>query len=360
MAHETYDEFWQARTPLPHLRDVKPAVLVTGGFFDAQDLYGPLKTYATLEKHNPGTPSFLVMGPWRHGGWARGSGDRYGNYYFGSETGTFYRDQIERPFFNYYLKDEGELGTAEASIFITGSNEWKFFEAWPPPSTESENLYLQEDGALGFNPPLGADAYAAYVSDPANPVPNTEEIVVTRDDRYVIQDQRYAAAREDVITFESDILTEDLTFTGDLFAHLFVSTTGTDADFIVKLIDVYPDDMTCKLPDGGCTDPMGGYQHMVRGEVMRAKFRNSFEFPEALVPEEITEVSFDMQDIAHTFRAGHKMMVQIHSSWFPMVDRNPQQFLNMREVTEDDYQTATHRVYFSNEFPSHLTLKALR
>jgi putative CocE/NonD family hydrolase len=341
MAHETYDAFWQARTPLPHLRNVKPAVLVTGGFFDAQDLYGPLKTYATIEEHNPETPNFLVMGPWRHGGWARGAGDRYGNYYFGSNTSEYYRAEIERPFFNHYLKGEGSADIPEASIFITGSNEWRSFEAWPPPESEARPLYLLPNGGLGFEAPFTRDDYVEYVSDPQNPVPNTQQIVVTRDDRYVIQDQRYAAEREDVVVFETEDLSEDLTFAGDLYAHLYVSTTGTDADFVVKLIDVYPDDASCELPDGGCTDPMGGYQQMVRGD------------------GEVTEVSFDMEDIAHTFRKGHKMMVQIHSTWFPMVDRNPQRFMNMREVAEGDYQVATHRVYFSSDYPSHLSLRAL-
>lgn len=359
MAHETYDEFWQARTPLPHLLNVKPAVLVTGGFFDAQDLYGPLKTYATIEEHNPDTPNFLVMGPWRHGGWARGSGDRYGNYYFGSDTGIYYRENIERPFFNYYLKDEGQLDIAEASIFVTGSNEWLFFDAWPPANAEPAHLFLQSDGGLGFDQPSAESGFAEYVSDPERPVPHTPQMQITRDDRYVIQDQRYASTREDVVVFESEPLTDDLTFVGDLFAHLFVETTGTDADFIVKLIDVYPENAECELPNKDCSEPMGGYQQMVRGETMRAKYRNSFEYPVPLVPGEVTKVSFDMQDIAHTFRAGHKMMVQIHSTWFPMVDRNPQRFLNMREVTEDDYQVATQRIYFSKEFPSHLTLKTL-
>lgn len=359
MEHGTYDAFWQARTPLPHLREVQPAVLVVGGFFDAQDLYGPLKTYAAIERQNPQTPNFLVMGPWWHGGWARGAGDRYGQFYFDQRTSEFYRDNIEFPFFQHFLQDEGVLGLAEASIFITGTNVWHFFEAWPPPAATPKNLYLQPDGGLSLEPPTGADAFAEYVSDPAKPVPHTPEIVVYRDDRYVVQDQRFASTRPDVLVFESEPLEEDLTVAGDLFASLFVSTTGTDADFIVKLIDVHPGDARCGLPEGGCSTPMGGLQAMVRGEVMRAKFRNSFEHPEPMTPGEVTEVTFDMQDVAHTFKKGHRLMVQVQSTWFPMVDRNPQTFVDIYHATEEDYQKATHRVYFSRNYPSHLKLKVL-
>lgn len=359
MEHGTYDAYWQARTPLPHLRDVRPAVLVVGGFFDAQDLYGPLKTYATLERHNPETPSFLVMGPWWHGGWARGAGDRYGDLYFDQQTSAFYRDNLERTFFNYYLKDEGVLNLHEASIFITGTNAWHFFDAWPPPAARPQRLYLQPGGGLAFTAPEAPEGYAEYVSDPARPVPHTPQIVIYRDDRYVVQDQRFAATRPDVLVFTSEPLEADVTVTGDLFANLFVTTTGTDADFIVKLIDVLPGDAACALPDDDCETPMGGFQMMVRGEVMRARFRNSFEHPEAMVPGEVTEIRFDMQDVAHTFKKGHRMMVQIQSTWFPMVDRNPQTFVDPYHATEADYQKATHRVYFSREHPSHLELKVL-
>jgi putative CocE/NonD family hydrolase len=359
MAHETYDAFWQARTPLPHLRGVAPAVLVVGGFFDAQDLYGPLKTYQAIEQHNPGATNYLVMGPWWHGGWSRGLGDRYGDLWFGQPTALQYQEQIERAFFTAHLRGDGNAGLPEASIFITGSNEWAAFDAWPPRQAARRNLYLQPGGGLGFEMPTGAADAAAYVSDPARPVPNTPQVVVTRDDRYLIQDQRYASTRPDVLVFETPVLEEDLTVAGDLFAHLFVSTTGTDADYIVKLIDVYPGTARCELPEGGCSVPMGGFQQMVRGEVMRAKFRDSFEHPTPLVPGEITRVRFDMQDVAHTFRRGHRMMVQIHSTWFPMVDLNPQQFLNIRTATEADFRVATHRVHLSASYPSHLEMRVL-
>ncbi|MEM6287252.1 MAG: CocE/NonD family hydrolase [Bacteroidota bacterium] len=356
--NDTYNAYWQARTPLPHLRDVQPAVLVTGGWFDAQDLYGPLKTYATLEANNA-TPSFLAMGPWWHGGWARGAGDRYGDLYFEQETADWYRENIEATFFESTLKGGGTPDLPEASVFVTGANRWRFFDAWPPRAAREASLFLQPGGGLGFEAPGTAGSFLEYVSDPMRPVPHTPRTVIRRDDRYVIQDQRFAATRPDVLVFESPVLTEDVTLAGDLFATLFVSTTGTDADFVVKLIDVYPGDAECRLPDEDCSVPMGGFQQLVRGEVMRGKFRDSFSDPEPFVPGEVTEVTFDMQDVAHTFKRGHRMMVQVQSSWFPMVDRNPQQFMAIAEATADDYQTATHRVFVSPEHPSHLRVRVL-
>lgn len=359
VAHPTYDAFWKARTPLPHLRGVTPAVLVVGGFFDAQNLYGPLKTYHAVEDHSPETPSYLVMGPWWHGGWAGGPGDRYGDLYFGRPTAEDYRERIERPFFNAFLQDDDAPDLPEASIFLTGDNEWRAFSAWPPTEAHARRLYLEPGGGLAFEAPTAAGAFAEYVSDPTRPVPNTSQVVVTRDDRYLIQDQRFASTRPDVLVFASPVLDSDVTLAGDLVANLFVSTTGTDADFVVKLIDVYPGTARCELPDAPCSVPMGGFEQMVRGEVMRARFRNSFERPEALVPGEVTQVRFDMQDVAHTFRAGHRMMVQVQSSWFPMVDLNPQRFVDIPHASPADRQVATHRVYVSAEHPSHLEVKVL-
>ncbi len=359
MEHPDYDEFWQARTPLPHLKDVKPAVLVVGGFFDAQDLYGPLKTYATVEDNNPGIVNHLVMGPWWHGGWARGSGLRYQDIYFGQPTAAHYREAIELPFFNHYLKDGPDPELPEASIFITGSNQWHAFDRWPPREAREANLYLAPGGGLSFDRPMGADDYAEYVSDPAKPVPHTSQVVINRDDRYLIQDQRFAATRTDVLVFESDVLQEDVTVAGDLFANLYVTTTGEDADFIVKLIDVYPDTASY-VGENPMNVKMGGFQLMVRGEVMRARYRNSFTHPEPMRPGSVTRIEFDMQDVAHTFKAGHRMMVQVQSSWFPMVDRNPQTWVpSIYEAKEEDYQAATHRVYFSRSAPSHLKMKLL-
>ncbi len=355
--HEDYDEYWQARTPLPHLRDVTPAVLVTGGFFDAQDLYGPLKTYHALEDE---TSTFLAMGPWWHGGWARGAGDRYGDLWFGEPTSERYRMEIETPFFRHYLRGlEGDPALPEASIFVTGSNQWKAFDAWPPRASQERSLYLQPNGGLGFDAPTQTAAFAEYVSDPNRPVPNTPEIVIRRDDAYLVEDQRFSSTRPDVLVFETPVLEDDMTLTGDLFATLFVTTTGTDADFIVKLIDVYPGDAQCQIPDGDCSVPMGGFQQLVRGEVMRARYRDSFSEPSALVPGQIEEVTFDMQDVAHTFKRGHRMMVHVQSTWFPMVNRNPQQFMPIFQAEAGDYQTATHRVLLSPEYPSHLSVRVL-
>ncbi|MEM1270704.1 MAG: CocE/NonD family hydrolase, partial [Bacteroidota bacterium] len=356
--HDTYDDYWQARTPLPHLNDVQPAVLVTGGWFDAQDLYGPLKTYSTIEGQNA-TPSYLAMGPWWHGAWARSAGESYGDLYFAQETAVWYRENIEAPFFKAYLKGNGEPDLAEASVFMTGANRWRFFDAWPPRAAREAELYLQPDGGLGFDAPTVAGAFEEYVSDPATPVPHTDKIVIRRDDAFVVQDQRFASTRPDVLVFESPVLEEDVTLAGDLFASLFVTTTGTDADFIVKLIDVYPGDYECRLPDAECSVPMGGFQQLVRGEVMRGKFRDSFTDPEPFTPGEVTEVTFDMQDVAHTFKRGHRMMVQVQSSWFPMVDRNPQQFMEIAKAVDEDYQKATHRVFVSPEHPSHLRVRVL-
>ncbi len=356
--HGTYDAWWQARTPLPHLKDIKVPTMVVGGFFDAQDLYGPLKTYQAIEQNNPDTPGILVMGPWWHGGWSRGDGERYQDIHFGSKTSVYYREHIELPFFNYYLKDKGELTLPEATIFISGSNVWQEFNQWPPEQAELKRLYLQPAGGLSLEMPTGMGDYDEYVSDPDRPVPHTPKIVVRRDDRYVIQDQRFAATRPDVLVYETDILTEDLTLAGELWADLYVSTTGTDADFIVKLIDVYPDTATY-IGANPQNVKMGGFQFMVRGEVMRAKFRDSFEYPEPMTPGKVTEIEFDMQDVAHTFLKGHKIMVQIQSTWFPMLDRNPQKFVDIYSAGYEDFQKATHRIYTAIGQPSHLKIKVL-
>lgn len=360
MEHGTYDAWWQARTPLPYLKDLKPAVLVVGGWYDAQDLYGPLKTIDAIRRQSPRTPAYFVMGPWWHGGWEVSPGDRYPPFYFGQNTAEFFRNNIERRFFDYYLKDQGAMDLAKASIFITGSNQWHFYDRWPAPDAQDRNLYLQPDRGLSFEAPTGANDYAEYVSDPDRPVPDTPDIVVYRDDRYVVKDQRFAATRPDVLVFESPPLKSDLTVAGRLHADLFVSTTGTASDYIVKLIDVYPGTAECELPDERCEVPMGGYQAMIRGEVMRAKFRSSFSRPEPMTPGKVTEVPFDMEDVAHTFKAGHRLMVQIQSTWFPMVDRNPQQYVDMYHVKAGDYRKATERVYVSAKYPSHLELQVLK
>lgn len=355
--NETYNEFWQSRTPVPHLKNIKPAVMTVGGWFDQEDLYGPLKTFAGIQKNNPKSVNHLVMGPWTHGSWSRGNNDALGNIRFGSETGPYYREKIELAFFNHYLKGTPATDLAKATVFETGSNQWKNYTAWPPKEAVEQNLYLHANGKLSFEAP-SADGYDEFISDPNKPVPYTKEIRIDRGSDFMYEDQRFAASRPDVLVYQTDVLENNVVISGNLIADLFVSTTGTDADFIVKVIDVYPGDAPDDSPIAGTK--MGGFELLVRGEVMRAKFRNSFTNPEAMVPDKVTEVKFDMQDAAHCFKKGHKIMIQVQSSWFPLVDRNPQKFVNIYKATEDDFQKATHRVYFNKQQASHVKVSVIK
>jgi putative CocE/NonD family hydrolase len=359
MEHETYDEFWQTRTPVPHLKNIKPAVMVVGGWFDQEDLYGPLKTYQGIENNKPASPNLLVMGPWIHGGWSRGTGESLGHIRFGSKTSEFYQKEIEFPFFNHYLKDKPNPELPKAYIFETGSNEWKKYDQWPPKNTAEKKLYLHPNGKLSFSPtPTTAPAFDEYTSDPDKPVPYTAEIRNIRGSDFMYEDQRFAATRPDVLVYESEVLTEDVAISGNVIANLFVSTTGTDADFVVKLIDVYPGNAPNDSPENP-RKAMGGFQLLVRGEVMRSKFRKSFTVPEAMVPDKIENVKFDMQDAAHRFKKGHKIMIQIQSSWFPLVDRNPQKFVNIYKAEESDFQKANHRVYTSGNTASYVGVRVI-
>jgi putative CocE/NonD family hydrolase len=366
-AHGTYDEFWQARNLLPYLKKVTPAVMVVGGWFDAEDLYGPLNIYKTTEKNNPGAKNILVMGPWSHGQWARGDGAALGDVRFGSNTSAWYREKVELPFFNFYLKDKGELKLPEATVFRTGANEWKSFDQWPPKGLQPRSIYFREKGTLAFdappNPEHPGEAFDEYLSDPADPVPYTKAITNSRGTGYMIEDQRFAARRSDVLAYETDALGEDLTLAGPVTADMFVSTTGTDADFIVKLIDVYPDNGTDNEPNGptsGANGKMGGFQMLVRAEVLRGKFRNSLSKPEPFAPGKPNEVKIGLNDVHHTFKSGHKIMVQVQSSWFPLVDRNPQKFVDIYHATKADFQKAIHRVYRSARMSSHLNVGVLK
>jgi putative CocE/NonD family hydrolase len=371
--HGTYDEFWQARNVLPHLKNVTPAVMVVGGWFDAEDLYGPLNIYRTIEKNSPGD-NILVMGPWSHGQWARGDGENLGEVNFGSKTSAWYRENLELPFFNFYLKGKGELKLPEATVFRTGANEWKSFAQWPPKGLQSLSIYFREKGELSFdappkppNPEDPGEAFDEYQSDPADPVPYTSMVTNSRGTGYMIEDQRFAARRADVLTYKTSALGDDLTLAGPITADLFVSTTGTDADFIVKLIDVYPDNGTDKESGDAANnsqrdagDKTGGFQMLVRAEVMRGKFRNSLSKPEPFTPGKPDEVRIAMNDVHHTFKAGHKLMVQVQSSWFPLIDRNPQKFVDIYHATEADFQKATHRVYCSARLSSRLKVGVLK
>ncbi len=358
--HGNYDEFWQSRSVLPHFKKVTPAVLTVGGWFDAEDLYGPLHIYQAIEKNNPRTNNSLVMGPWSHGGWARGTGDSLGNVRFDAKTADWFRENVELKFFNFYLKDKGELKLPEAMAFRTGSNEWKSYDEWPPKDAQARSLYLQAGSRLSFEAPTQSSSeFDEYVSDPAKPVPYTNEISINRNAGYMIEDQRFAARRPDVLTYQTEALKEDMTMAGPMVADLFVSTTGTDADFVVKLIDVYPDNAPNNSPLGGQVR-MGGFQMLVRGEVMRGKFRNSFSKPEAFTPGKTAEVKFDLQDVNHTFKAGHRIMIQVQSSWFPLVDRNPQKFVDIYNAADSDFQKATHRVFHSAKLSSHLKVGVVK
>ena len=356
MNHGTYDNYWQSRTPLPHLKNVKPAVLSVGGWFDAEDLYGPLKIYDAIEKQSPSSDYRLVMGPWSHGGFARGNGASFGNIDFGSETSVYYREKVEFPFFNYYLKDKGTPEIPKALIFQTGSNQWKSYKKWPPVDATEKSIYLSRNGKLSFNADKGSASFDEYVSDPKKPVPFTIETKTSPGKEYMIEDQRFAATRPDVLVYATETLTENLTLSGPIIADLFVSSTGTDADFVVKVIDVFPD--TAK--NNAYTAPnvqLSEFQQLVRADVIRAKFRNSLSKPEPLVPGKVTEVKFELRDVSHTFLKGHKIMVQVQSSWFPLVDRNPNQFIDIYHAKESDYIKATERVYTSGQKQSHLIVK---
>jgi putative CocE/NonD family hydrolase len=329
-------------------------MLTVGGWFDAEDLYGPLYVYKTIEENNPGLENRLVMGPWSHGGWGRSPGDKLWDIHFGDSTSYYYRENVELPFFQYFLKGIGELNIADATAFETGSNQWRSYDRWPPENLSEKKLYLHSEGRLTFSPPdISGALYDEYISDPAKPVPFINGVYNYMPTEYMVADQRFASKRPDVLVYKSDVLNEDVTICGPVFANLSVSTSGTDSDWIVKLIDVYPEDYPDYEPNPRDVR-MGGYQMMVRGEVLRGKFRNSYENPEPFVPNEITNIRFDIRDVNHCFLKGHRIMVQVQSSWFPLVDRNPQTFTDIYNTDEEDFRKATQRVYLSEEHPSYL------
>ena len=358
-AHPNYDSFWKARDPRQYLKNVKPAVMTVGGWFDAEDLYGALHTYEAIENQNPAsTVNCLVMGPWSHGQWAFGEGTHLGNMYWGQDANKKYAE-IEKGFFDHYLKGEVTTPLPEATIFVTGSNEWRSFDSWPPKNTASKNIYLLQGEKASFDKPSVKSSFDEYVSDPFHPVPYTDGVHTERTTQYMDDDQRFTEKRPDVMEYQTDELSEDMTVTGHLTADLFVTTSGTDADYIVKLIDVFPQDL--KAPQSeDLTVPLGGYEMLVRAEVFRGRYRNSFEKPEAFVPGKVTEVKYNLPDIAHTFKKGHKIMVQIQNSWFPLVDRNPQKFVDIYKCLDSDFQKATMRVYHDSSYPSHLEVSVLK
>lgn len=360
MHHDTYDDYWKVRNLAPHMKNIHCAVLTVGGWFDAEDLQGPFSTFHSIDQKNPDTFNALVVGPWVHGGWARYDGEHLGRAEFFSDTGDFYRKNIVFPFFEHYLKDAPDPKLPKAYVFETGTNVWRRYSAWPPKNAESRTLYLQPNGGLSFDAPTSdSPAFDEYVSDPSKPVPFVNYVDQDVPQEYMVSDQRFAASRPDVLVFESPVLQDDVTIVGPVSPKLFVSTTGTDSDWDVKLIDVYPQD----YPDSKLDQPredrsrrtdvgppsftMAEYQQLVRGEPFRGKFRHSFEKPEPFTPGKTEQVDFTMQDVNHTFRRGHRIMVQIQSSWFPLTDRNPQTFVNIPDAKPSDFVKATERVYHS-------------
>jgi len=362
MAHEPYDAYWRTLSTYPHLHNIKPAVLVVGGWYDAEDLSGTLQTYKTIERLKPGLRNSIVMGPWSHSGWnlLAGGSENRGPFAF-SGTRAYFQEMFELPFFNHYLKGKGTLDIPEAVVFETGTDRWRTYDAWPPATAEPKKAYFAGGGLVTFEPPSGSarGGFDEFPSDPAKPVPYTQQITPRYYREYFVEDQRFAASRPDVLAYATEPLAEDVTITGPIEAELYVSTTGTDADWVVKVIDVYPDDAPDPKPNP-LNVRMGGYQRLIRGDIFRGKFRTSFEKPEPLVPGRVAKVAFELPDVQHAFLKGHRIMIQVQSSWFPLFDRNPQKFCDIRAAGENDFQKATHRLYRTKEHPSHIEFRVIK
>ena len=361
VAHPDYDEFWKRQTLIPQIRDVKVPTLNVAGFWDQEDFYGPLRIYEALERFDTKHLNQVVVGPWNHGGWSQGSGDRLGRIPFDSSTSKYFRDQVQSPWFAFHLKGKGRLDLSEALVFETGTNRWRRWDAWPPrASTEDRPLYFGPEETLSFSKPAatgGDSAFDAYVSDPAHPVPYRHRPIQATYfpggslwNSWLVEDQRFVDDRPDVLSFESAPLESDLTIAGEVVAHLFAATSGSDADWVVKLIDVFPE----RDPENW---ELAGYQLMVSNEVFRGRYRRSFETPEPIEPNAVLDYSFSLHTQSYSFRKGHRVMVQVQSTWFPIIDRNPQTFIpNIFEARASDFRAATHRIYRSAEHPSHVTL----
>jgi putative CocE/NonD family hydrolase len=360
MEHPDYDEFWKSQNMLPHLKGIAHPVLNVAGWFDAEDFYGPMSIYERIEKQNPGNRSTLVVGPFSHGGWnSHPDGNSLGNIQFAGAPAVYFREKVQFPFFLYHLKGKGALDLPEALVYESGSNVWKSYDRWPPRNrTKDRPLYFHAGGRLSFTPPAEATAFDAYVSDPAKPVPATAETRFTQGHLWMVEDQRFASQRPDVLTYETEELDEDLTVSGALIAKLYASTSGTDSDFVVKLIDVYPGSAPDNTPNPAGVR-MGHFQMLLSGEVFRAKYRNSFSRPEPMKPDAPTAIEIDLRDKNHAFLKKHRIMVQVQSTWFPVIDRNPQTFVNIYNASEGDYKPAAQRIYRSKTLPSHIVLPVL-
>ncbi|HZR33457.1 MAG TPA: CocE/NonD family hydrolase [Terriglobales bacterium] len=356
--HPNYDEFWQKLAFWPYLKAPTVPNLNVAGWWDQEDFYGPVKIYELLEKNDSKHANYLVVGPWNHGGWAGGDGRKLGPIDFQTDTGKYFRGQVQAPWFAYWLKDKGKLPLGEALTFETGSNQWKQYEAWPPTQNVSQRkLYFRERGQLSFDAPSpsGEPGFDSYVSDPSHPVPYRHQPISPTYPgpgwpTWLLEDQRFAQSRPDVLTLQTEPLKEDIIVAGDIVGHLFASTSGTDSDWIVKLIDVYPENYP---PDR----KLGGYELIIADEVMRARFRNNFEKPEPVEANQINHYTIDLHTNDHVFLKGHRIMVQVQSTWFPVIDRNPQKFVpNIFKATDADYQPATQHIYRSDQFASYVLL----
>ncbi|MEP7256897.1 MAG: CocE/NonD family hydrolase [Flavitalea sp.] len=367
-SHPNYDAWWKARDARNATSNLKPAMLWVGGLYDAEDKWGAWNAYKAAEANNPGKEfNKIIMGPWYHGQWSSGDGTHLGNVYFGSNTSEWYQQNIEIPFFQYYLKGKGSVAEiAEANVFISGANEWKKFEQWPPAAKQDVFLYLQNNGKLDWTKPSAEKGVTSYISDPAKPVPYTEEVHFKRTRNYMTDDQRFASRRPDVLVFQTDIIKEDITVTGNVVADLMTSISTTDADFVVKIIDVFPDEKSVKDESDEEVKyqvgnyPMGGYQMLVHGEILRGKFRKSLESPSPFTPGKMEQVKYQLGDIAHAFKKGHRIMIQIQSSWFPLADRNPQKFVDIYQAKEADFQKSTINIYHNKNTSSRIILPVLK
>jgi putative CocE/NonD family hydrolase len=361
-AHPNYDDWWKARNTRNNAQYFPKGTssLVVGGLFDAEDLFGAWNQYKSLEE-NAKNDNRIVVGPWFHGQWSWPGGESLGHVSFNSRTSEWYQNNVEVPYFNYHLKGKGDISRlAEATIFFTGENQWRQFPQWPPAGMQQRNLYLQSNGKLGWNKPGGSGSFTQYTSDPSKPVPYTEDVHLERTREYMTDDQRFASRRPDVLSFETGVLEEDVTLGGPMYADLFASLSSTDADFVVKLIDVFPDTVTQRSPVANSSYPLAGYQMLVRAEIMRGKYRKSYEKPEPFIPGRVEQVKFYLPDVAHTFKKGHRIMVQIQSSWFPLADRNPQKFVNIYEANESDFQKSDIRIFHDSRYPSSVILPVLK
>ncbi|MBI3474055.1 MAG: CocE/NonD family hydrolase [Candidatus Solibacter usitatus] len=359
MEHPDYDEFWRKQNPLPHLKNIRHPVLNVAAWFDAEDFYGPMTIYQQIEKLNPNNQSVLVVGPWSHGGWnGHLDGGMLGPIQFGGEPARYFREKVQFPFFRYHLKGKGDLRLPEVLAYESGAGEWRSYDRWPPRQAVEHRLYFEAGGKLSWDQPEEYDEWDSYLSDPRRPVPSSGATLFMPGHVWMVEDQRFSATRPDVLAYETGPLTEPVTVAGHVVARLYASTSGTDSDFIVKLIDVFPGDAPDNKPNPASVR-MGHYQMLVSGEVFRAKYRNSFSKPEPMVPDEPARIEIDLRDKNHRFLKGHRIMVHVQSTWFPVIDRNPQVFTNIYQAAESDFRPAEQRIYRSRNLPSHVEVSTL-